>query len=151
MFPVRLEKPVRVKAPLAFKVMRQLLQALAPLLHHRDGIQNSMAARDILMLYLGYFCLLRRSEVVTTAASHFHFSSTSTEGGDYLWIPQSKTDQAKKGCRVPLPRHVPVIGDIQTIVHRITDVFALLDWPVNTTPLMFTYSAASKNISARPI
>ena len=103
------------------------------------------------MLFLGYFCLLQRSEIVATLPGHFHFSTTPEDKGDYLWIPHSKTDQAQRGCRIPLPRTIPVVGDIRHIVGRMTDVFCVFDWPMECTPLMCTYNAAKKALSSKPM
>jgi hypothetical protein len=67
------------------------------------------------MLHLGFYQLLRQSEIVNVSFAHYHF----TEGGasaDALVVPRSKTDQAGKGERIPLTRHIPVIGDIRHVL-----------------------------------
>ena len=50
-----------------------------------------MATRDILMLHLGFYCLLRQSEIVNVRFEHYQFVE-DVAAADALVIPRSKTD-----------------------------------------------------------
>ena len=106
-----------------------------------------MAHRDFLLLYLGFYCLLRSSEIVTIKFSDFHFAETSGDSADFLFIAKSKMDQAKQGARIPLPQCVPKLGDIRELVDRHMQDLLALDWYLPDTYVMWTYTPKSKSIA----
>lgn len=88
--------------PLMRDELRKLVQAVdAP--HPAD-------VRDRALLIVGYFGLLRRSELVAIEVSHVKFAPGDADMT--ITLPQSKTDQAKKGAALPYPRLDAASADV---------------------------------------
>ncbi len=82
--------PTRVKAPLTIRQCTQILtglvaEAMAP---ETTDIVRTLAYRDVFIIILGFFALLRRSEIVRVLLEHFQLCGTGLK----LLVPTSKTD-----------------------------------------------------------
>lgn len=63
-------------------------------------------------------------------------------------MPRSKTDQAGIGERVPMTRHIPIIGDIRDIVEWLKADYATLGWNLQKSFVLASYKAKEKCIDA---
>ena len=80
--------------PLTRKDLRKLIKAIdAP---------HPVSSRDQALILVGYFGLLRRSELVDIQIGHIKFASN--DASMTITLPKSKTDQARKGAALPYPR-----------------------------------------------
>jgi hypothetical protein len=132
-FPRRLVKQENVKTPLPHEWVQRLFTELSANIGHEDKILRMMAMRDLLMIYLGFFCLLRQSEIVRVRVMDLVFKEDSPgREADCLYVGQSKTDQAGVGIRIPLVRTIPWVGDVRPIVRALAREMATEGWPRET-------------------
>jgi hypothetical protein len=59
LFPLRMVKQTNIKTPLAYEMVALLTMELSANLAHENKIWRMLCMRDLLMLYLGFYCLLR--------------------------------------------------------------------------------------------
>ncbi len=82
--------PTRVKAPLTIRQCTKILTGLvakvaAP---KTTDIACTLAYCNVFIIILGFFALLRRSEIVRVLLEHFQLCGTGLK----LLVPTSKTD-----------------------------------------------------------
>ena len=58
-------------------MVQTITTELSANLAHEDPILRMMSMRDLDMLYLGFYCLLRQSEIVRVRLSDFVFTEDS--------------------------------------------------------------------------
>lgn len=76
-----------MKTPLPFDWVQTLFTELSANLAHDDRILRMMAMRDVLMIYLGFFCLLRQSEIVRVRVRDIVFTEDSpAREADCLYV-----------------------------------------------------------------
>lgn len=139
-----------MKEPLASTTVQMLIEALTHAAKTTDKIAAILALRDILMLHLGFFGLLRQSEIVNIKTRHFRYREEG-HAADSLTVPRSKTDQAGMGERIPLTRKLPNGEDIKTILDTLKDKYRSLGWDTHNITIMPTYDARRKCMTQTPI
>lgn len=122
LFPRRQQKAVRVKTPLTWEVVERIIAGLMKNLDTDSAITEVLALRDILIIWMGFGHLMRRSELVDVALNHI------VPAFDAVFIPKSKTDQAGKGIKIPLIRVLPGCPDIIRVWEKARDVWKANGW-----------------------
>ena len=97
------------KEALSHTTVEIILQGLLRETASTDKIASTLAMRDVTIILLGFYHLLRVSEIAAVRLQHFEISGQTSR----LLIPSSKTDQSGRGVYIPLITTVPHIGSVQ--------------------------------------
>jgi integrase len=126
MFPKARVTTQRVKRPISFSLLHNIYAELQSRGQGADEIGAWMVQRDAVWLGLGFFGLLRKSEICAVKVSDF---ALDAEGMPYqVRIRHSKNDPAGLGEWVPLPRFTGLNFDYRALVKDFLNRLASWGW-----------------------
>lgn len=68
-----------------------------------------------------------------------------------LVVPRSKTDQAGQGERIPMTRHIPVIGDIRPVLIQLQEMQMAHGASSQADTVLTMYSAQTHSMTLAPM